>query len=234
MHEKNQLLFTWTGLVSVMLFFIGIFPLAHLLPPPISPLTPVAEVMAFYTEHHTGILFGEIVILWAAALMIPFFAVIYTQIRRIEGGNPLLATVFLAASIMVIMEIIIPAWNFTTVAFREHQSAEITLAFSDQAWIMFVWPNPVTCIFVASIGYAILQDRHPDPLFPRWVGFANLLFAVLYLPSTFTTLFYTGPMAWNGLFAFWFPAGEFGIWFFIMFFVLRRAIRRDYHPPVEA
>jgi hypothetical protein len=173
-------------------------------------------------------------VLWGSAFMIPFFVLVFAQIRRIEVGFPFMATIFLLSACVVMMEVVIPAWNFATVAFRESRPVDITLALSDQAWLMFVWPNPQTVLMLASVGYAILSDRSPEPLFPRWAGFANLAMALLFTGSTFSTVFYSGPLSWTGLMAFWLPAIDFGNWFVLMFFLLRTAIKREYTAPVMA
>lgn len=234
MDKHTQSLCIWAGPVAIVCFFIGMFPLAHLLPPPISPTTPIAEVVAFYTNNRIGILFGEIVILWGSALMIPFMVAVYANIRRIERGFPFLATTFLFCAVIIIIEVVIPAWNFATVAFRESRPDQVTLALSDQAWLMFVWPNPQTVLMYGVVGYAILRDPAPRPLFPRWVGFANIAMGLLFLGSTLCNVFYSGPLAWNGLMAFWVPAIDFGNWFLLMFFVLRTAATRDDYQAIAA
>jgi hypothetical protein len=87
---------------------------------------------------------------------------------------------------------------------------------------------------LASVGYAILNDPSPRPLFPRWMGFVNLALALLFTGSTFCSIFFTGPLAWNGLIAFWLPAIDFGNWFVIMFFALRQAAKREDYESVTA
>jgi hypothetical protein len=169
--KHTQSLCIWAGPLAVLFFFVGVFPLAHLLPPPISPATPVKEVVAFYADNRMGILLGEMLVLWGSALMIPFMVVVFAQVKRTERGFPLLSVTFLLCALIVIMEVVIPAWNFATVALRVDRPDQVTLALSDQAWLMFVWPNPQTVLMLGSVGYAILRDPNPRPLFPRWMGF---------------------------------------------------------------
>jgi hypothetical protein len=41
---------------------------------------------------------------------------------------------------------------------------------------------------------------------PRWFGYLNLLLGFLLIAGTFVYLVKTGPLAWNGLLAFWIPS----------------------------
>lgn len=44
------------------------------------------------------------------------------------------------------------------------------------------------------------------------------------LPGGLVTFFKSGPFAWNGILAFWLPLTVFGIWYGVMFMLLRKAI----------
>lgn len=228
MIDKHvQKLCIWSGPLAVTVFFIGLFPLAHLFPPPLNPASPIEEVVAFYAENRLGILFGCMLIIWASALMIPFMIVLFAQLRRIERGFPLLSGIFLACAMVVAFEIVMPAWTFSAVAIRETRPAEVLLAMSDLAWLMYVWPNPQTVMMMAVVGYAILRDPSPKPLFPRWLGYVNIAAGLLFTGSTFANVAYSGPFSWNGLMAFWMPAIDFGNWFGLMVYALLGAAKRD-------
>ncbi len=75
------------------------------------------------------------------------------------------------------------------------------------------------------MGHAIMSVQHEQPIFPRWVGYFNIWVAVLFIPGGLLTFFKTGPVAWNGLLAFWMPVVVFFAWYIVMFFVLRTVIR---------
>ncbi|UZW57037.1 DUF4386 domain-containing protein [Sphingobium sp. JS3065] len=228
MIDKQVLkLCIWSGPIGILIFFIGIFPLAHLFPPPLNPSDPLQTVVDFYAQHRLGILFGCMLIIWASGLMIPFMVAIFSQLRRIERGFPLLSSVFLFCAGIVIMEIVIPAWTFSAVALRESRPPEITLALSDLSMLMFIWPNPQTIMMMGAVGYAILRDPSPKPLFPRWLGYVNIAAGLLFTGSTFANIAYSGPFAWKGLMAFWMPAIDFGNWFGLMVFALLGTLKRD-------
>jgi hypothetical protein len=93
----------------------------------------------------------------------------------------------------------LPPWVFATIEFRPITSPDVLQAFGDLALLMFTWPNPVAILMVASTGLAILSDKRPAPISPRWIGFYNIAMILLYFPSCFLVLFKTGPVAWNGV-----------------------------------
>lgn len=227
MNRRLQLTALWCGPAAMLLFFVGIFPLAGLLPP-LSPNTPVAELQAFYSDHQTRFLLGMICMLWGAALILPLSSAVATQLQKIEGGtNSVASKLLMATGILVSVEILLPAWVFATLAYRPGWSPEVTQAFSDLGWLVFTWPNPVIVLMTATIGIAVLSDQRTQPIYPRWVGFTCITASVLFLPSCFLVLFKTGPIAWDGLLAFWTPAADYGTFLLLMTWATYKSIKRE-------
>jgi hypothetical protein len=67
-------------------------------------------------------------------------------------------------------------------------------------------------------------------VFPRSVGYANIWVALLFCAAAAAYFFKAGPLAWQGIFAFWLGLVMYTIWAFIPFITLRRAIRTDEEP----
>ncbi|HEX9834014.1 MAG TPA: hypothetical protein VGA66_13220 [Mycobacterium sp.] len=110
------------------------------------------------------------------------------------------------------------------VAYRPELPPQVLQPLRDLGLIMTFSPvAPFTFQYLA-IGLAILQDTSGRPLFPRWVGYANLWVGLLLVPACAIPFFKTGLMAWNGLLAFWIPVAVFVAWFFIMFTAMRKAV----------
>jgi hypothetical protein len=59
---------------------------------------------------------------------------------------------------------------------------------------------------------------------PRWTGYATLWVGVLFVPACLVAVFKAGPFAWNGVLAFWVPAGITGLWAYGMLFPILRSI----------
>jgi hypothetical protein len=77
------------------------------------------------------------------------------------------------------------------------------------------------------IAIAILRDVNPTPTFPRWVAYYNIYAGIGMAPASFMGLFKTGPLAYNGLLAFWLVAVDFFVWMVVMSIVVMKAITRD-------
>jgi len=222
-NSANQRLCVWAGVLAVALFFLAFWPLLHMIPP-WSPLETASAIGERYQKNTTSIRTGSVLLLLAAALLAPFFAVIATQMMRIEGRFAALSFTQILAGAGVYIFIATPALIFSVAAFRPDRSSELTLMLNDLAWIIFVMAYSPAVVQNLAIGFAILSDVNPEPVFPRWVGYFNLWVGILFAPGGMITFFKMGPFAWNGVIAFWIPACVFSIWFIVMAPALFKAI----------
>jgi hypothetical protein len=86
---------------------------------------------------------------------------------------------------------------------------------------------------VACFGIAVLIDRRERPIFPRWLGYYNLWVALMFTPGTFNVFFHDGPLAWNGIIAWYLPLAVFATWMIINPLYLSRAVdTMEWDPPV--
>jgi hypothetical protein len=85
-----------------------------------------------------------------------------------------------------------------------------------------------------AIAIAAFIDKSPDPVFPRWAGYFNLMVVMLILPDQLLFFFHSGPWSWNGLFGLWIPVTLFGGWFLVTFFLMRAAVLRAKRNPAPA
>jgi hypothetical protein len=98
---------------------------------------------------------------------------------------------------------------------------------NDFAWITFVGFYPPGFIQNVAIGWCILTDRNEVQAYPRWVGFANIWIAILFLPGALLPFFHGGPFSWNGIIGFWLVAVAFFGWIVMMWRMTVRAIKTD-------
>ncbi len=77
---------------------------------------------------------------------------------------------------------------------------------------------------MACFGIAVLLDRREKPIFPRWLGYYNLWVALMFMPGTFNVFFHDGPLAWNGIIAWYMPLAVFASWLIINPIFLSRAV----------
>ena len=224
-HTAIQVACTWSGVVGVTLFFLGLW-LPGFIPIP-SPLLTPDQVVAMYQENLMAIRASMVLMLISGMFLPPIFAVVSIQLRRIEGATPVLCYTQLCAGAVNIVFFIFTGILFLLTAFRPDRPAEITYMLNDFSWFLaiMIWPPMFTQLI--AIAVAILNDKGAEPVFPRWLAFANIWMALLFVPGSLIPFFKTGPFAWNGLLGFWVPATAFGIWFVVMVPMLLKAIKRQ-------
>lgn len=218
-----QRAFTWCGAIFVAVFFGGML-LAGLLPPhpPSEGAGEITERWADDPELHR---LGLMLCMFAAGFSGPFVAVISVHLKRIDPSGSY-SNLQLIGGATGVVAILVPVFIFAAVSFRpEDRPDEIMLALNDLAWLPFVMNLPPALMQTLAVGFAVLGDRSERPVFPRWVGYYNLWTAVLFLPGGFVIFFMDGPLAWNGILAFWLAASVFGAWFLVMTAVLLKSIK---------
>lgn len=226
MNRRIQLVCAWCGPVFLVLFGIGLVPLAGFLPPPAANDTP-QEVVKLYAEHHVRVQAGLSLMLLSTACIAPWVAVMSAQLRRIRvDGITTLVYGQLVAGSAFLFVVIAPVMTMVVASFRPERNPEITQALNDLAWIPFIMVFTTLMAQMAIVGAAILLDA-AEEVFPRWMGYFSAWFAVLLLPAVLIPFFKEGPFAWHGLFQFWLAAALFFGWFAVMSVGLVRAIKAE-------
>jgi hypothetical protein len=224
---RNQMMNTWCAPLYVLGIVVGLVLIARFIPPPPAYLT-AEQVAALYRDNTTQIRVGLFIAMTFTCLLAPFSAGIAVQMMRREGARPLLALTQLVNGAIGSLVLLIAFMIMTMAAFDPARPAEVTKAMHDMGWLMLVLPYMPFNIQYIAIGLQILQDDSPQPMFPRWVAYFNFWIAITFIPTGIVGFFKVGPFAWHGLVGFWIPVISYGIWFMVMYFALRTAIRRDY------
>lgn len=223
MSLKVQKVCAWSGIVFIVLIAIGFWGLADFIPPP-SPHDSALQIQHFFAAHKTGIRFGMIISMMASGLLGPFAAIVTVQMRRIEGRHSVLSFTWLALGAIFGLEFIYLIFFWQTAAFRPERAASIIQSLNDMAWIPFVGLSSTIILMPIVFGVVMLMDKRETPVFPRWAGYFNLWAGLMFTPGTFNVFFHTGPLAWNGIFAFYIPVGVFAIWCIVDSVLLMRAV----------
>ena len=238
MNVPAMKLSAWSGIAFLVLIVIGFWALAGFIPPP-SPQDSAAQISAQFRGNETGIRFGMIISMFASGLLGPFVAQITIQMRRIEGRHSILAFTQLALGAIFGLEFIYLIFFWETAAFRPERSAAIIQGLNDMGWIPFVGLSSTIVLMPICLGWCALADKRPNPVFPRSFGYFNLWAGLMFTPGSFNVFFHTGPLAWNGLFAFYIPVAIFAIWCVVVSLQLIKAVdqqvaERDFGEPVGA
>jgi hypothetical protein len=214
----------WCGVYYCALLFLGwwvvggFFPLHE-------PSAGAEEITAFFRGDITGIRIGMIIVMWGAAVFLPFTAVLARFIAKIEGRPGVLTYSMLMAGFANAMLTFYPPLWWLINAFRPlERTAEQIYLLNDIAWLQFIGGLSLIMPMFIVVAVAAFHDRSENPVFPRWSGYFSLWVFVLFLPDQLLFFFKSGPFAWNGLFAFWIPLTVFCSWFLVMFYLMRKAI----------
>jgi hypothetical protein len=226
MNYRAQLACAWTGVIATFVMFFAMWALMGFLPP-LAPSLGAAELAAIYRANGTGIIVGGILLMLAASIYMPFFAALALQLKRMERPSTLWTYSMLTSTLLGFVPLLVAELLFSTAAYRPERSDELIQALSDLGFILFVGPALPGTVQMLSVAFAVLADRNPEPVFPRWVGFLCIWTALLTIPGGLIALFKGGPFAWNGVLAFWIAASAFGIWVMVCFWAMRHAILRE-------
>lgn len=226
-NHNTQLLCAHSALLFAALLGLGIFGIAGWLPP-VLPNTHAADIARMFVSDQTRIRIGISVLSAASVLWWAFAAAIATQMKRVEGHNHPLAYVQLGSAAGTVMAIMIPGYLWLALAYRPDLVSPHTLQMiNDFCWLVFIGAYPPGLLQNVSIGICILSDKNAEKVYPRWVGYANLWVAVLFLPGALLPFFKTGPFAWNGVIGFWLVAFAFFGWILMMWWATVRAIKQQ-------
>lgn len=224
---KAGALFTWSGPVFVVLYSAGM--LIGGLFPPTQPTASAVDVAQFFVDHRIGIAVGTILMCFGTGFLGMFIAAVAVQMRRTEMGAPLMTYAGLASAIFVAIDASLIPTLWAVCAYRAGEMQPDTVRMlNDIAWFMFLFPWQLGGgVWFIAVALAILRDKSPQPVYPRWLGFASLWFFVLTFPAGTIVFFKIGPFAFNGIIAFYIPLTALFIWIIALTTETLKAFKRQ-------
>ena len=227
MNPKAGLLFTWAGPTFVVLYSVGML-MAGLFPPT-DPTASAVQVAQFFVDHRTMIGVGAMLMCFGTGFLGFFIAAIAVQMRRTELGLPLMTYAGLISAIFVAIDASLIPTLWAVCAFRAGEMPPDSVRLiNDIAWFMFLFPWQLGGgVWFIAVGLAILWDKSPQPIYPRWLGWASLWFCAMTIPAGMIVFFKTGPFAWNGLLAFYVPLTALFLWVIALTTETLKAFKRQ-------
>src|ERR1700760_1477028 len=226
MNTRGQRILLWTAPPAVALFALAylVFPVFS---PPLSPTLTPDQVAAFFRGNVTGILGVAILCNLIACSLVPLFAVTAVQISRSATSSPVLTYAYVICVGVGTTAFILADYCWGMAAFRPDRDPQLVSLLNDMAWFFFVAPVGTIIVQNLCLAVSIYLDARPDTVFPRWVAHFNVVIAALLVPSAFSILHMSGPLAWNGAVSFTLRLSVFAIYVVVMFVVLLRVVNRQ-------
>lgn len=222
----TQLFGIWCAIGYLVTVFGGWGLVAGFLPP-VAPSAGAGEIAELIGSDYTRIRIGMVILMLGALVFIPFAAVMAQFIARIEGTAGVLTYTFLLGAAGNMVLTFYPAIFWLTAAFRPDRAGDLIYLMNDLGWLQFLGGITMYLAMPLTVMVVALCDKSPNPVFPRWCGYANGWAALTIIPDQLLFFFHRGPFAWNGIFGVWVPAVVFAAFFIINFFPVRQAILRE-------
>jgi hypothetical protein len=181
------------------------------------------EVAYMFIHERDRIRIGIWIATAAAPLLAFYVAALTHQIRQIAGADSPLTTAQLVAGACLILEFIFPQMVWQTAAFRGERGAETVQMLNDLAWLPFVGVVGTAMVQMAIIAIVVLQDQRPEPLLPRWSAYLSIWAALGVAAGSLVVFTHSGPVAWNGLIAWYLLCVAFFAWMVAMTWLMLRA-----------
>lgn len=224
MNTKGQLFCLYTGYGFFPIYLLGFAILSGFIPI-IPPSWDALQITAYFEQNQFSILIGQILCVIASALLVPWAVAIFTQMIRLEQGSRAISYFQLGCGIIGVVFFMVPSFTWATMAFRTGIDPNIMLFANDFAWIAWAISWPPFAMQAVAISLIVLLYKKEQDIFPRWAAFTSLWLGVAMVPASCVVFFKTGPFAWNGLIAVYLPLVIYTIWWHVIFFATRNAIK---------
>lgn len=222
--ERHQRLSVWAGFGFAPVFLVGFALVAGFIPPP-PPSMDAQAIARLFAEDRIRIRVGIWIACAAAPLLAFYVAALSHQLRRIAGPSPLVTAQTIAGSCLI-LEFLFPQLAWQTAAYRAERDAATVQMLNDLAWLPFVGIVGTAIVQMLIVALIVLQDRRPEPLLPRWSAYLNVWAALGVASGSLVVFFKDGPLAWNGLLAWYLLCVSFFVWMAAMTRLMLRASRR--------
>ncbi|MGQ0466494.1 MAG: hypothetical protein ACT4QG_14365 [Sporichthyaceae bacterium] len=222
LDARNEIACAWFMVGCLVVTVVGFVVIAGYVPPPRADDT-TEEIVAFYRDNTEQIRLGLSLTILSWAGWGGLVAALSSQMSRIEGRAGVMTLLQAVSGACSWACLVVPVILLSVTSFRPERDPELTHTLHDLGWIASFMPVAPFCVMAAAIGIATLQDERPDPVYPRWFGYANLWFCVLFVPGAALLMFKSGLLAYHGLLVFYIPLFFFFAWILLLIWGIRRA-----------
>jgi hypothetical protein len=224
--DRAHLWCALAGPIAIAVVIVG-WLIAGVLPIPVGADWPADAVMRFYFDHVVAFRVGVAISIFGMSGFGILAGAITVQLLKAEGRTPILSFVQLISGTVTWVLLVVPLVIWEVAALRPDRPSSEVVLLNDLAWILLIPPVAPFVVQNVCIALVILRDRTGVPVLPRWVAYANLWVAFLFLPGVLSYFFLGGPFAWQGIFAFWLALTAYAVWAVVMGLSIRAALRAE-------
>jgi hypothetical protein len=231
---KRELWFAWYATVAFYGLYTVVFFFITLTQPPGRPWLSPEQVVDWFGDRHGGLLVGFALIFLLGGFSATSIALITYSIRRMSVSRTFAYSYLILYAIAAVPGFLFICVAMTAGAMRPDRNP------AEQRWLydfgFLSFSGTMGVFLVGSLIWmaAILLDK--NRVFPRWFGYLNLCNALTEVVIAPSWIFRRGPLAWNGVIAWWIDVAVFGIYTGVFIYLLRNLIVRDDlgHGPLPA
>jgi hypothetical protein len=216
----------WAGILWMVLFFLGFYYFANMLPPIPASLT-ANEVAEIYRSNSFGIRAGIALCIAVQACGFVWCGGMAAWTAKIEGGLPVMSFAQLVCAPWSFGGAYIGLVSWGVAAFRPDVSPPMIQMLNDTGWFWMCLVVSCSSTHAILMGLTILSDKRADPIFPRWMGYFQMWMGILQIQGALVVFFKAGPFAYHGLFGMWIPFAVFTAWVVVGTWGMLRATRRE-------
>jgi hypothetical protein len=205
LNTKVAKSFVWSGILLVGGLIVAQGFMMHFVPAP-DPSMPAEQLKQIFIDRKFQIQLGTVLQIFVWSFWATWCMVVTTFMRKMERGYPFLtyASITLSGGGSVFFLLIPMTW--AVVCFRvESWDPQLIQFANDWVWFDWLFTWPPFAIWFWVIAAAIFNDKNVPSIYPRWVAYMNVGAGFLIFPAALIAFFHTGPFAYNGIGAFWFP-----------------------------
>jgi hypothetical protein len=222
---KLELWLAWFATIAFYNLYTVVFFIVSRTQPPAPPAYGDRQVVGWFAGHHDGILVGFALIFVLGGLSATSIALITYSIRRMSVSRAFAYSYLILYSVAAVPGFLFICVAMTVGALRPDRNPAVLHWLYDLGFLSFSGTMGVFLIGSVIWMAAILLDK--NGVFPLWFGYLNLCNALTEVVVAPSWIFHRGPLAWNGVIAWWIDVVVFGIYTGAFLTLLRRMIQRE-------
>lgn len=222
---KRELWLAWYATIAFYSLYTVVFFVISRTQPPGKPWYTSSQVVGWFAGHHEGLLIGFGLIFVLGGLSATSIALITYSIRRMSVSRAFAYSYLIIYAVSAVPGFLFICVAMTAGALRPERSAALQHWLYDLGFLSFSGTMGVFLIGSLIWMVAILLDE--NRVFPTWFAYLNLCNALTEVVVAPSWLFRAGPLAWNGVIAWWINVAVFGMYTGAFIYLLRNMILRE-------